>query len=368
MFNPLLPEVVTGKDGKQVELKTGMFTQPNGDIVFRIYAPNAQSIEIDIKGQENIKACILQKGDDGIFEGVYPYNPDYCGPHSIDILVDGAVFIYPYIPIVWQRNKPVNFIEVPDPETTYININNVPHGAVTREIYWSKALNTWERCMVYTPPGYQKSGTDYPVLYLQHGMTENETCWEYNGRVSYIMDNLIAEGKCVPFIIVMNDGMARLPEDGDSMATRSRSFEKSLIESCIPFIEDTYRVKTDKWSRAIAGLSMGSTQAFMFGLGHPELFGSIGIFSGAFTKHTMPQVFYDKVFNPEFMGENFSLFMRTIGDEEGSLSLFNAENEKFDETGVSSLPCYKVAFYAHQTHEWGAWRRAIHDFAQLIFR
>ena len=367
MFNPLLKEKTSGIQGE--ELDTGALVQPNGDIIFRIYAPNAKEVEIKIRGQANTKrGCVLAKGEDGIFEGVYPYDETFCGPHSIDILVDGMCIIYPYIPIMWHRNKPVNFIEVPDPETTYININDVPHGAFTREIYWSNALNTWQRCSVYTPPGYQKSGEEYPVLYLLHGSTENETCWEYNGRVGYIMDNLIAEGKAKPFVIVMNDGMVRKEGEVTQENQTYATFEKSLIESCVPFIEETYRVKTDKWNRAIAGLSMGSTQSFIFGLRHPELFGYIGLFSGSLSRDGVDPVLLEKVLDPEYMGENYRVFFRSIGDAETRTEKFIRETELAKERGLTALPCYHDALYKYQTHEWGAWRRAIYDYAQLIFK
>ncbi len=364
MFNPLLKERTEGMTGE--EMNTGALLQPNGDILFRIYAPNAKTVEMKVRGQADCTAgCSFTRGEDGIFEGLYPYDPTFCGPHSIDIIVDGMVVIYPFIPVMWHRNKPVNFIEVPDPETPYIGIYDVPHGSFTREIYWSEALQTWERCMVYTPPGYQKTTEDYPVLYLQHGNTENETCWEYNGRVGYIMDNQIAAGKVKPFIIVMNDGMVRAP--GADQRDHS-AFEHTLTESCIPFIEKTYRVKTDKWSRAIAGLSMGSAQAFTFGMKHPELFGWIGCFSGSMNMRGNNTELLKQVMKKEYFAENYKLFFRSVGDAEPGLQRLYDEGKMLDESGVRSLGICVDKIYPYQTHEWGCWRRAIHDFAELVFK
>ena len=363
MFNPLLKERIGGMNG--VEIDTGALVQPNGDILFRIYAPNAGTVEIKVLAQGASARCVLERGEDGIFEGIYPYDAKYCGPHSIDILVDGMVVIYPYIPVLWHRNKPVNFIEVPDPETPYIGIYDVPHGAITREIYWSEPHQTWQRCMVYTPPGYQKGTEDYPVLYLQHGSTENETCWEYNGRVGYIMDNLLAEGKAKPFIIVMNDGMVRFPDEGPSGYS---AFERTLVESCIPFIEKTYRAKTDKWSRAIAGLSMGAAQAFTFGMKHPELFGWVGCFSGSMNMRGNNTELLEKVMKKEYFSENYRLFFRSVGDAETGLQRLYDEGKLLDESGVRDLGICVDKIYPNQTHEWGCWRRAVYDFAQLVFR
>ncbi len=367
MFNPLLKEKADGMNGK--ELDTGALVRENGDILFRIHAPEAQSVEIVICGQSGEKRSVkLVRGEDGIYAGLYPYDETYCGPHSVDVLVDGTVFLYPYIPILWHRNRPVNFIEVPDPETPYIQIRNVPHGAFTREIYWSETLNAWQRAVVYTPPFYQKSTEDYPVLYLLHGSTENETCWEYNGRLGYILDNLIADGRIDPFLVVMNDGMVRFPDDATPTSQKYTAFEGTLLGSCIPYIEKTYRVRTDKWSRAIAGLSMGSTQSFIFGLSHPELFGSIGLFSGSLSRDGVDPELFKKVLDPDYIGENYRVLFRSIGDAEPRYGKFVKESGFCRETGVADLEAYHEAVYHYQTHEWGAWRRAIYDFAQLIFR
>ncbi len=370
MFNPLLPEGGKMDKSDLTAPRTGALVQPNGDILFRIYAPNAATVEVAVQGPHPVPhGCTLTKGEDGMFEGIYPYEAEYAGPHSIDIIVDGAVLIYPHIPIMWHRNKPVNFIEVPDPEATFININKVPHGAISREIYWSESFGTWQRCMVYTPPGYQKSGEDYPVLYLQHGSTENETCWEYNGRVGYIMDNLIAEGKCLPFIIVMNDGMARTPADLEPGAYKFEGFERSLIESCIPYIDATYRTKSDKWHRAFAGLSMGASQALHFGIRHPEVFGAFAMFSAPLHRPGNEPYLLEKVMDAKFMEENYKLFMRTVGDcETMQYKSFVEYEEKLKECGTGLLPLYHSAVYHNQYHEFGCWRRAIRDFAQLAFR
>ncbi len=367
MFNPLLSEKTNGMKGE--ELHTGALVQENGDIVFRIYAPKAKTVEVVIRGQSSERrVCSLICGDDGVFEGVYPYDSTYCGPHSVDVLVDGMCFIYPYLPIMWHRNRPVNFIEVPDPETVYIHINHVPHGAFTREIYWSETLNSWQRAVVYTPPGYQKNTEEYPVLYLLHGATENETCWEYNGRVGYIMDNLIAEGKVNPFVIVMNDGMVRFPDDVNPAGTGYGAYEGSLLGSCIPYIEKTYRVKTDKWNRAIAGLSMGSMQSLLFGINHPELFGYIGLFSGSLSREGIDPKLLEKTFDCQYIKEHYRVFFRTVGSAEGQLEKFREETELCKENGIFALPAYHEKIYQDQTHEWGAWRRSIYDFAQMIFK
>lgn len=372
VYNPVLPEK-GGNGPDAVPLKpTGAITLENGDILFRIYAPKAESVQINVGqvGVDSKRARSLKKNDEGYFEDVYPYDPHYAGHHAIKIFVDGTEVIYPYIGISWCQDRPVNYVEVPDPDTTYINVNNVPHGAISREIYWSEALSRWQRCKVYTPPGYQHTDERYPVVYLQHGATENETGWEFNGRVGYIMDNLLAEGKCRPFIIVMNDGMARTEADNQPGAYKFLGFETSLIESCIPFIDSTYRTIPDREHRAFAGLSMGSSMAMHFGMRHPEVFASLGMFSSPLHFPGNQQDVISKLQDRDYVArQNFRLILRTVGDSEPmQYENFLADEEKLAETGTGKLPIYHTIIYPGQNHEWGCWRRAFYDFAQMVFR
>ncbi len=347
-------------------IETGALIQPNGDILFRIYAPHASKVTILVSKRE----CPLIKTENGVFEGVYPYDPTYCGPHSIDVIEDGDMVIDPYIPVFWHRNRPVNFIEVPDPETEYAMVQDVPHGAVTSEIYFSKELNKYLRCSVYTPAGSRMSGEKYPVLYLQHGATENETVWVYNGRVANIMDNMIAEGKCVPMIVVMNNGMVRYP-GGGGRGRGDTAFLDNLIGSCIPYIEANYPVKTDRDSRAIAGLSMGSGQCAGVAYAHPEMFAYIGMFSGriGIDKERTPELCaFAK--DTEKFGGLYKVYFRAIGEKDES-SMFQgfAEDDKLAaELGIDQIPGYVRKMYKDQTHEYGAWRRMLYDYAQLLFK
>lgn len=372
VYNPILPEK-SGQGPDASPLKpTGAITQSNGDILFRIYAPDAKTVRIEV-GQADMnpdRVRNLVKTDDGYFEDVYPYDPAYVGPHVVNIFLDGTLVLYPYIGISWSSDRPVNLIEVPDPDTTFINVNNVPHGAISREIYWSEALGRWQRCKVYTPPEYQKTDERYPVLYLQHGATENENCWEFNGRVGYIMDNLLAEGKCRPFIIVMNDGMAKTEADTMPGAYKYGSFESSLLYSCIPFIDNTYRTIPDREHRALAGLSMGSSMAMHFGMRHPEFFAFLGMFSSPLRFKGNQEAAIERLKDREFLEQqNFRLIFRSVGDSEPmQYEHFQKDEAVLEENGVSSLPFYHTKIYPGQNHEWGCWRRAFYDFAQMVFR
>jgi len=371
-FNPLLFERKTDAQDSEVIGPTGAITQPNGDILFRIYAPEAGTVtirigEADVDPERRIRR--LRKSDDGFFEDLYPYDPSYAGPHFINVYIDGTRVLYPYITISWCQDRPVNWIEVPDPDTTYINVYDVPHGAISREIYWSEALKRWQRCLVYTPPGYQQSFERYPVLYLQHGATENETGWEFNGRVGYIMDNLIAWGEAKPFIIVMNDGMARNEEDNSPGAYKYLGFENSLLYSCIPFIDTTYRTIADRENRALAGLSMGSSMTMHFGMRHPEFFTSLGMFSSPLHFWRNLDSVVQKLEDKDFIESNFKLILRTVGDSEPmQYSNFITDEEALKKAGTSLLPIYHTIIYPGQNHEWGCWRRAFRDFAKIVFK
>lgn len=364
-FDPLLKECYIDPEGNQIEIDTGIKVMPNGDAAFRVYAPGADSIVV-AAGNKKLE---LEKGEDGIFWGILKYDPLFAGPHSLDFIVDGTCFLYPYAPISWHRNRPVNYIDIPDKDTPYILLRNVPHGAIIRELYWSKKMNRWQRCIIYTPPGYMAGNEEYPVLYLQHGATENEITWEYNGRVSSIMDNLIADKLGVPFIIVMNDGMVTTEYDGSI----GSAFGDMLINDCIPFIERTYRVKKDKWNRALAGLSMGSMQACEYGLSHPELFGYLGLFSGFMRDFTNSKIRKDNDYlnvlndNERFQNE-YKLFFRSMGDGDSFWKFFLEDDDICERSGITKLNNFHRVVYHGQCHEFGAWRRALYDFSQMIFK
>lgn len=373
-FNPLLNEQVgESRDPHNItRIETGALVKNNGDIQFRILAPGAETVEVDVKILYDEAPIPLKKNEEGMFEGILPYNPAFCGPRAIDYIIDGVVALHPYTPIYYCYGRPVNYIEIPDQETDYILLKDVPHGSVNRELYFSKAIGEWEQCLVYTPPGYQDGG-DYPVLYLQHGHTENEFTWCYNGKLPYIMDNLIAGGKCVPFIVVMNDGMTRKKGELDFYF---ESFKSMILDDCRSFIEKTYHVKTDKWNRAMAGLSMGSIQTSMFGLTNPELFGYLGVFSGFICMPTEDREIVSREKYPHLamcddlarFEREYKVFFRSIGDADNVFQFFAQDDIFCEETGINKLPNYIRRIYPNVYHDWGAWRRAICDFAQLIFK
>ncbi|MBD5463564.1 MAG: hypothetical protein HDR24_11020 [Lachnospiraceae bacterium] len=224
----------------------------NGNVALTLYAPNAKTVTAGLMEREQFP---LIQNDNGIWEGVLPF-PGY-GLRTLDWHVDGNRVLNPNAPVYFSYARPVNYVDIPDPEMDYILENGVPHGSVVIEYFQSQVTGNCERCFVYLPPDYEKSDLDYPVLYLQHGGLENEGCWVFNGKVNFIMDNLLAWEKAIPCIIVMCNGSIRLPQEG---IFDFQGVVDMLRNDCIPYIERKYRVRKEKWGRAMAGLSMGSMQ------------------------------------------------------------------------------------------------------------
>lgn len=363
-FDPPNPARIDGK-----LLETGALVQPSGDILFRIDAPNAKDVTLkfDLVRSGELK---LARKSDGIFEGLLPYDDSHTGPMTVDVLVDGMIFLYPFIPIHWSASRPHNFIEVPDAEMEFMFIKDVPHGAMSREIYWSDVIKSWERCMIYTPPGYMKSNKEYPVLFLQHGGGENEVVWGYCGRVAYILDNLIAAGKAEPFIVVMNNGMLRYPDNSSGVI--DLAFERILIESCVPYIERNYRVKTGKWNRAMAGLSMGSMMSCDIAFRHPEVFGNLGTFTASMTHETFYTTYerpYKAVMkDPKKITENYKVYFRSTTPVEDHVDYFYADDKLLTDAGIDKWPGNHRIVYSQRTTKWNSWRLGLRDYAQLLFR
>ncbi len=349
--------------GGQIEgSNIGYKVFPDGKVWVSLDGPTATEVKA---GYPN-NFVDLEKNEDGIWTGTIQY--DAPGLKQLIFYVDGVRIINPLSPIGYGWGVGINYIEVPDPEQDYLLIKNVPHGTVSQEYFYSEITGETECCYIYTPPKYRDDlDTKYPVLYLQHGGGENETCWTDLGKVNFIMDNLLAEGKIVPFIIVMNNAMMQMNKDGNPVLDNSQ-YNDMIIQDCIPFIESHYRVIADKKHRAIAGLSMGSLLSGEMIMYHYDVFGSAGLFTG----YTYPKVFNRgksqddqlKVFDdPETFNREVNPFFGAIGDREPSVPLFEEERKTCAEKGIN----YIQKIYPGE-HEWRVWRAAFHDYAQMLFR
>lgn len=350
----------------------GAFPQPNGDVLVRLHINGAQTVRLHVAVSNQIFTDIVLAHQGGnVFEGTLPYDARMTGPANVQVYVNGAEVLVPDLPVIWTDNRPQNNLEIPEEDADYLLIQDVPHGSLTRELIHSHATGNWERCMVYTPPDYRHSAEPLPVLYLLHGGGDNELMWEYVGKMSHTLDNLWAEGKARKFIVVMMNGMLRA---GGRIGTPvDLTFQQMLIHDCIPFIEENYRVRTDKWSRAIAGLSMGAYMTCDIGFAHPELFGSIGTFTasmqsnGNMTSYQRP---YPQVLKAgaENFAKNYQLYWRSTTPQENHPEFFEADDRLLKEAGIYDLPCHHRVLYGAATSKWNSWRMGLRDFAQLVFQ
>jgi len=257
-------------------------------------------------------------------------------------------------------------IEVPFKGDDYYAVKDVPHGDIRIKRYFSKITGGWRSFYLYTPPGYDQNVSEkYPVLYILHGGGEDQRGWAQQGKTDLILDNLIAEKKAVPMIVVMVDGnmpMQAFGEDG------LRFFEIELKESVIPFVESNYRVKADAAYRALAGLSMGGLQTLYAGIHNTDRFAYLGVFSSGWIIQ-MQKDLADKQYefianNKEKIKTNLKLLWLGMGGKE-DIAWQNCQVmlKKFDELGLK----YTYSEYPGG-HTWPVWRNNLYNFAQLIFK
>ncbi len=262
-------------------------------VTFRVNAPEARKVQVKPGGDGLGKGPYdMVRDEKGIWTVTTP--PAVPGFHYYFLLVDGFQCNDPGSQTYFGWNTETSGVEVPD-SVDFYTPKEVPHGDVRARWYLSKTTGQWRQAQVYTPPQYDKSPSKrYPVLYLQHGSGENETSWVKQGRVSFILDNLIAARSAVPMIVVMENGMvatkpgAAPPEAtgaGRGAPRGNAAFEEVVMDDLIPMIDATYRTAANREQRAIAGLSMGAGQAMQIGLGHLDQFAYIGSFSGGVRSH-----------------------------------------------------------------------------------
>ncbi len=371
--NPKVPSVVadvvedfkpasTNQDNKQ-------YPMVNSQRMVRaqIKAPDATFVGLDIAG----KIYIMTKDENGVWTGTS--EPQDEGFHYYQLNIDGASVPDPGSKYYYGASRWGSGIDVPAADEAFYTVKNVPQGTINEVYYWSTVQEKMRHGYIYLPNEYYTNPTKkFPVLYLQHGMGENETGWSAQGKTGIIMDNLIAEGKAVPFIIFMDNGLdaprpPRPEGQGGGFGGRRgfgnffEGFQKVLLTDIIPMVEKNYRVIADTEHRAMAGLSMGGMQTRGITLANPTTFAYVGMFSGGtFSVDDLKDA-------ADFKKTNKVLFMSAGGKEtrmaEGDGSVGKAaENLK------------ALGFNAHSyvspgtAHEWQTWRRSLHEFAQLIFK
>lgn len=333
---------------------------------FKLKAPEARDVQVDICG----KKWPMTKGADGVWS--VTTDPLVVGFHYYFLIVDGVAVNDPASETFFGCGKMASGIEIPEtPEAAayYTYDKSIPHGQVRECHYYSSVENKERRCFVYTPAGYDTNVSKrYPVLYLQHGMGEDERGWSQQGKMANILDNQIASGKCVPMIVVMdygNCGYIHGTKPGETREEFGALFTPILLNDIIPYIDSTFRTLTDRDNRAMAGLSWGGHQTFNTTLANLDKFAYIGAFSGAIFLPPQADIrqVYDGVFADagKFNSQVHTLFLG-MGSEEnmGSRQL----SEKLKAAGINNV--YYESPGTH--HEWLTWRRCLNEFLPLIFK
>lgn len=332
----------------------------NGDVRFRFFAPHATTVTVrGLGGGFPREPRSLSHTGEGWWEGVVSgIQPGF---HYHEYFVDGNRMVNPDANCGYGCFYGINFFDLPSLEDGFWMLRNVPHGEVRMEIYRSSVTGRWKTAWVYCPPGFDARRERLPVLYLQHGVGENETGWIWQGRLNLILDNLLAEGGCERMLVVMNAGYAF--REGEDPVFFPGDFDAELMRDCVPHIERVYGARTDKWHRAVAGLSLGSAQAFLTAMKHPDRFGSVGVFSGGFPVKRSGYDFTDYFEDPERVNEDFDLIFVSGGEEEGFETRTNSVIQPLIEQGVR-ITAHRRPGY----HVWDVWRHSLHTFLPLLFK
>jgi enterochelin esterase-like enzyme len=384
------------------DFKPSSFNQPfqdypqvnsQGYVRFRIHAPQADSVRVTL-GLGGQGGTRLTKGADGYFTGTTAGPMDE-GFHYYHLIVDGGVLNDPGTGNFYGSQRWESGVEIPAKDQDFYALKNVPHGHVQQVLFPSKSTNTSRAANVYTPPGYEKGNTKYPVLYLQHGWGENETSWVIQGKTGLIMDNMIAEGRIKPFIVVMTYGMTNTgsrpgggPRPAAPAAGAARpaggtppprpagggmgaagvvpngvtageptgvgAFQTVLIDELIPYVDSHFRTVASRDGRAMAGLSMGGFETHTITLAKPEVFGYWGLLSGG--NYTPAEL--DGKMKPKHIFISY-----------GSRETRGADGLPKVESDLKAAG-YKVTTYVspNTAHEFQSWRRSLYQMAPNLFK
>ncbi len=347
---------------------------PDGSVSFSLKAPDAKTVQV--------------AGGDGLGKGPFPMTRNADGVWTVKtpaavpgfhyywFVLDGVQVNDPGSETYFGYGKETSGIEIPEPSVDFYAVKQVPHGEVREKWYFSKTTDAWRRCLIYTPPDYDKSpNARYPVLILQHGSGENETGWTKQGKANFILDNVIDEGKAKPMIVVMDRGYATragLPPvpvgagaSPEKLHEAFTSFQDVVLDDLIPAIDKSYRTIPDRAHRAMAGLSMGGMQTLFITLHHLDAFAYIGSFSGPIIPNLNQNAFDSTLADPSAFNRSVKLLWLGVGTEEKQFRGGIKETaDKLRAAGVN------VTYFESPgtAHEWQTWRRSLRDFVPRLFQ
>ena len=359
-FDPKMDDAVVLEDFKPSELNQPGQQYPmvnsQGYARFKVDAPKATSVIVTL-GLGGEGGTVLRKAEDGSWMGTTSGPMDE-GFHYYHLIIDGGVFNDPGTENFYGSTRQESGIEIPAHDRAFYEERDIPHGNVQQVLFWSKSTNMLKKAYVYTPAGYEKGKKKYPVLYLQHGWGENEYAWWNQGHANLIMDNMIAEGKIEPFIIVMTYGMTNDVRPGGAglRGFNYKDFETVLCDELVPYVDSHFRTIAKRESRAMAGLSMGGMETHNITLARPELFAYFGLHSGGiYTPKELEAAGLDtKKVKGIFIG---------CGSKEGPDRIMKAA-EDLQAAG------YNAKGYVSEgtAHEFLTWRRCLLEMAPMLFK
>jgi enterochelin esterase-like enzyme len=365
-------------------------------VTFQFKAPTAQKVQVALvtSGSNSLNPLPydMVKDDDGVwtYTTKEPQSPGY---HNYWMLVDGAVVLDPGTNAFIGYGHMCNAFEIPEPGVTYYDLKDVPHGNVLIKNYYAKTINSWRRIFVYTPPDYEKNAkTRYPVLYLQHGGGEDERVWIEMGRTNIILDNMLAEGKVKPMIVVMETSY--MPGGGRGFGgfggPGGGAYGQLMVSDLIPWIDSNFRTLADKDHRAMAGLSMGGMISASVTMANLDKFSYIGLFSGGAAMGFGPRgpgkaapgaapaaappaqfdiktIYNGAMADPAEFNRKARVLFMSFGSEP---PLENPEGlKKHQEQLIAAGITNSYVYISPGTsHEWQTWRRSLYVFAPLLFR
>jgi enterochelin esterase-like enzyme len=327
--------------------------------IFQIKAPDAREVQLDL-----LKKYDMVKDTSGVWEVTTDSLSE--GFHYYSLIIDGVALADPGSETFYGMGRMASGIEVPFKADDYYAIKDIPHGEIRIRRYFSTVFRQWRQFYIYTPPDYDDNpAQNYPVLYILHGGGEDERGWASQGKTDLILDNLIAEKKATPMLIVMPD--ANVNTDGFDERL-FKMFEAELKQCLIPFVEQKYRVNTNAGNRSLAGLSMGGLHTLYAGINNVDLFTYLGVFSSGWIQPMQVELAnaqYDFMRkNVDKINSNLKQFWIAMGGREDiAYNNCRVMLAKFDEMKIN----YTYSEYTGG-HSWPVWRNNLYNFAQLLFK
>ena len=330
-------------------------------VTFRITAPKAADVRLTCECVNG--AQTMTKNDKGTWSVTLgPFDPDI---YEYEFTVDGVTILDPRNEKVKYNSRPStisSLLEIPGSGPMFYEAKPVPHGTVEIRWYQSKAVNGVRRAYVYTPPNYDRGAARLPVLYLLHGADGDDSAWTAFGRANHILDNLLAEKKIAPMVVVMPFGYAYPPAGGAAGDRQRADFQKDLLQDLIPFVQANYRVHSDRSNRAIVGLSMGGGQALNVGLRHLDVFSRVASFSGAVPRGATADSFNDVLGDARKLNTSLKLLWVGCGTDDGLFAPNKEFSERLKKAGVTH-----TFHESGGAHTWSVWRKYLLEVAPLLF-